>query len=164
MSSLERFGVQLAIAQAVDSARRDGLPDPNKIIVAPGVLEKLYHGAGDGSSFSAGQVGSLFGIPVISSPFIEPGKAIIGHFAGLEYGEPLSYEPDLYAEPASSIKGYIQRAANALRADLGLELVNYAQEAEHERWRRHYEWASERFLMIHAVGGYSTNLLAGLGG
>lgn len=111
-----------------------------------------------------GAIGGFLGVPVVSSPFIAPDKAIIGHFAGLEYGEPLSYEPDLYAEPGSSIKGYIQRKANALRADLGLELVNYAQEAEHERWRRHYEWASERFLMIHAVGGYSTNLLAGLGG
>lgn len=107
-----------------------------------------------------GAIGDFGGIPVVESPFVPEGSIYLMP-TGLEYGP--VFTKDLYAEPASSVKGYIQRKANALRADLGLELVDYAQEAEQERWRRHYEYAAERFAVIHAAGGYSWNLFGGLG-
>jgi malic enzyme len=66
-----------------------------------------------------GAIGDLGGIPVVTSPFLPPGQVLVigpGAF-DLRPGE---IHREIYTAAADTVSGYIQRAANRHRRELGL--------------------------------------------
>src|SRR5882724_9544555 len=72
---LTRSTLDRAIHEAISDAERDQLPEPSTVAVSPGVIERLYRGAGDGASYAGAT--TLWGIPVVAHEAIPAGHAFI---------------------------------------------------------------------------------------